>query len=174
MGYLPVISDPQVLELGYALYPHLSTYPLVVQHPDISLGLIETRAQRAVLSVQASIVERACSLVSLSSLSYQLKPGYASLSLHPLHQLRLGFTGDDTIIEDLPLVLSYATPYAALVQHFIFARLEVTLAQLGIKRLTVDGARLGDTVALLELCGYQKNYDHYQKHLKSTLEASFS
>lgn len=171
MNLLPVTSDLQVLELVYALYPHLSSQQLSFSNcTDISLGLIETNGLKAVLSVQPKLLNNDTTIITLYRINIKgSHESKAFVCLEPLQQMCLRFAGSRAVLDAVPVMLPEETPYYSLLQLLVIGRLEVALAEMDIFYLDInERAVTGKLTALLKLRGYHHARGMYSKYLLMT------
>ena len=170
MNFLPVVSDTQILELAYALYPDSSQYPLnFAKDTDISLGLIETSGVRAILSVYYDFLEYEDTTITLNSISLYLEGEHLFISLEPLQQMNLRFEKSQAVIDDMPLLLPDDTPTYSLIQHLALGRLEHVLTEMDVFHLSINQRAVSRTFGkLLNLRGYHYSQEMYRKFLLMT------
>ena len=165
---LPVNSDFQVLELSYELYPALAQQQLsFAECADISLGLIETRDLRGVLTAQPSLLNREAATVTLRRINVKSARDMAVIKLEPLQEMQLHFEANDAVIDAVPLLLPATTPYSNLIQHLIMARLEHVLSGLDVAGLSIEPATeyLKTFAEMLRLRGYGPGQKGHRKAL---------
>jgi hypothetical protein len=171
MVSLPVISDVQLLELAYALYPSLSKQCLSFSDcPDISLGLIETNGLKAVLSAQSSLFKLEKTIITLRDVKAGVvENGKVILKLEPLQYMNLRFELGKAMIDDMSPTLPEDTPHYSLVQHLIMGRLEHVLTTMDVFYLGINSVTIPETFAkLLKPRSYQYSQRMYGKFLLMT------
>lgn len=166
--FLPVSSDVQVLELSYDLYPALAQQQLsFAKCTDISLGLIETRDLRGVLTAQPSLLNREAATVTLRRISIETAKDAVVLKLEPLQEMQLHFEANDAVIDAVPLLLAATTAYSNLIQHLFMARLEHVLSRLNAAGLSIEPATepIKTFAETLRLRGYESGQKGHRKAL---------